>query len=424
MSGWSCAQIGAREHYAIPRALHRRGLLESLYTDLWAGPIVKRVGRGTFGSLKSRFDPELENANVVRFLGASFRERIRNYRSRPTDVQSIYLGHLRFGKEFGRLVSRKLAKSRTRPSAFFAYSTGALEPLRLLAESGVPTIVDQIDPARTEENIVLNECEKWPGWSAMPGRIPEEYYSRLESEWSTASHVVVNSEWSRDSLIAQGVPADKLVIVPLAFETPKEQAILAKPSKQSFVVLWLGQVILRKGIQYLIEAARRLRSKNVKFVVAGPIGISSQAMKSAPASVEFVGTVQRDQASNLYRSADVFVLPTLSDGFAITQLEAMAHGLPVITTRCCGNVVGDGFDGLIVPPADSEALATAIDRLVMSTSELGQMSQNALESVKRYSIDSLADQLTRIIPLQGETGIELHSAQHRRLQSSQLVAHS
>jgi len=69
------------------------------------------------------------------------------------------------------------------------------------------------------------------------------------------------------------------------------------------------------------------------------LGITPQAVATAPANVEFRGRVTRDRATREYLVADAFVLPTLSDGFAITQLEAMAHGLPVIVTPNCGAVV-------------------------------------------------------------------------------------
>src|SRR5690606_31583694 len=128
-------------------------------------------------------------------------------------------------------------------------------------------------------------------------------------------------------------------------------------------VLWLGQVNLRKGIQYLMQAAQRLSGENIEFRIVGPIGISQDALATAPANMRFEGSVPRLDASNAYRWADVFVLPTLSDGFAITQLEAMSHGLSVIATPNCGDVVGHEEDGLIVPIRDAEALANSILRL-------------------------------------------------------------
>src|SRR5262249_11469196 len=145
---------------------------------------------------------------------------------------------------------------------------------------------------------------------------------------------------------------------------PRDVGVVPRTSAgRPLVVLWLGSVILRKGIQYLIQAARRLADRTIRFVVAGPPGITPQAVSTAPANVEFRGRVTRDRATHEYFAADIFVLPTLSDGFAITQIEAMAHGLPVITTPNCGAVVDHGRDGLIVPAGDAEALAAALAAL-------------------------------------------------------------
>jgi glycosyltransferase involved in cell wall biosynthesis len=83
-------------------------------------------------------------------------------------------------------------------------------------------------------------------------------------------------------------------------------------------------------------------------------------------------------------------LPTISDGFAITQLEAMAHGLPVITTPNCGQVVTDGVDGFIVPVRDSQALADAIARLDGDRPLLRTMSANTLLTVQKYDLPSNA----------------------------------
>jgi len=92
-----------------------------------------------------------------------------------------------------------------------------------------------------------------------------------------------------------------------------------------------------------------LKDEAIHFDVVGPIGISEEALACVPSNMTFHGPVSRDRTEAYYRSADLFVLPTLSDGFALTQLEAMTHGLPVIATPNCAEVVSDGVDGLIVP---------------------------------------------------------------------------
>ena len=139
-----------------------------------------------------------------------------------------------------------------------------------------------------------------------------------------------------------------------------------------------------------------LANHPVRFTIAGPIGISQEAVQSAPRNVTFIGRVTRDQASAIYKRADVFVLPTISDGFAITQIEAMSHGLPVITTPNCGEVVSDGIDGNIVPIRDAKALAAAIEAYASDRSKLIKASGAARQKAQQFSLGKLDERLWQL----------------------------
>ena len=212
---------------------------------------------------------------------------------------------------------------------------------------------------------------------------------------------MVNSGFCRDALIKQGVNPTKLVVLPLCYE-PKVKDLKPeferrnsedRKSGETLRVLFLGQVIMRKGIQYLLEAAQKMEKENVHFDVVGPIGISAEAVAAAPRNVTLHGRATRDQAAIWYRQADVFVLPTLSDGFAITQLEAMSHGLPVITTPCCGEVVSDGVDGLVVPPRDPDALVKAFQRYLSEPELLHAQRKAALSKAGQFTLEHLVENL-------------------------------
>jgi len=192
-------------------------------------------------------------------------------------------------------------------------------------------VLNQMDPSRLGAALVHEEAKRWPGWQAQYIEIPEAYFRRREQEWALADRVMVNSNFCRLALIEQGVPAEKLIVVPLCYERDCGMQASAGTHERTspfdpaepLRVLWLGQVVLRKGIQYLIEAARLLDRENIQFDVVGPVGISQTAVAAAPRNLTFHGRISRSQANAWYRQATVFVLPTLSDGFAITQLEAM-----------------------------------------------------------------------------------------------------
>ncbi len=355
---WICSQIGAREHYAVPRACHSTGGLDALYTDFWPGPWLRSLRVGTMRSMAARCHPDLFQADVrswnARAIGWELALRRQQ---RQGGSAGKYSGFMEVGRKFALAVRDDLGRRDLSNRLFFGYDTGSLETLEYLRNRGVPCIVSQMDPSRVEAEIVAAEERRWPGWSLDATAGPNAYFQRREQEWALADRIVVNSAFSRAALVQQGVPVAKIAIIPLAYDpivSPSEP----RPRGAPLRVLFLGQVILRKGIQYLLEAARGL--PDMQFDIVGPLGISAKAVQSAPGNVKFHGRVSRDQAARWYEISDVFVLPTLSDGFALTQLEAMAHGLPVIATSNCGEVVTDGVDGSIVPSGKAEPLAEAI----------------------------------------------------------------
>jgi glycosyltransferase involved in cell wall biosynthesis len=151
-------------------------------------------------------------------------------------------------------------------------------------------------------------------------------------------------------------------VVPLAYEAPaytKESRSL-KPRDAEITVLFLGQVILRKGIGQLFDAIRLLSDAPIRFVIAGPLGVKVPQDVTSNPRVTFTGAVDGATARKLYQQADVFILPTLSDGFAITQLEALAYGVPVIASRFCGEVVKHEETGLLLDRVTGASIAEAL----------------------------------------------------------------
>jgi glycosyltransferase involved in cell wall biosynthesis len=412
---WFCIQNGAREHYAIPRALKLSGRLDTLLTEVWAGPVLRRLAFGPLRTVATRFHQDLANARVVDWTWKTLISRItQTPKHRNTNPYGCFL---RDGRWFSENVRNYLVRHGTdvRGKVIFSYDTTALELFRWAKERGAICVLGQMDPNRVESELVQDEEKRWPGWAiaergeqSAEGRAKnlEEYFQRREREWALADRIIVNSRWSFDALVKQGVPAEKLAVIPLCYEVPSaergaqsggETTPTAKHQTPSMVrVLFLGQVILRKGIQYLVEAAKLLEKVPVHFDVVGGIGISEESVKLVPANMTFHGSVSRDRAAAWYRQCDVFVLPTISDGFAITQLEAMAHGLPVIATPNCGGVVSNGMDGFIVPARDAVALAQAIRRYQAEPGLLQSQQGAALAKSKQFTLDKLAEGLAAL----------------------------
>jgi glycosyltransferase involved in cell wall biosynthesis len=377
--------------------LHRSGRLEAVFTDYWSTGIWRPLARLAGAKrLLTRHHEDLSDAEVYGFnstaLLAGLRAKLKGHRDPYTEF-------LRIGSRFGRQTRAALAKRREQDwekTIFFGYDTGFLEAAAWAKDRGAATVVCQMDPSQVEVEMVREEERLWPGWAKAPLLVPEEYFAWRKAEWALADVVMVNSQWTLDALVKLGVPSKKIAIVPLAYEPEEIEPEIPRRADGPLRVLYLGQVNLRKGIQYLLDAARRLDRKMFRFDIAGPISISDEHVVTAPPNVTFHGAVTRDRVREFYREADVFVLPTISDGFALTQLEAMAHGLPVVTTPNCGEVVRDGLDGFLVPARDAAALLKALETLADDPERLDAMREAARENVARFGLEALDQNLRAI----------------------------
>ena len=274
--------------------------------------------------------------------------------------------------------------------ALFAYSYAALDIFKLARSRGWRTILGQIDPGPAEERIVSRIYDASSDQRGQWSPAPRVYWKRWREECELADRIVVNSHWSRSGLEEEGVGASKISIVSLAYEGSaaavgfkREYPKLFTPNRP-LRVLFLGQINLRKGALPLLNAAKLLREEPLEFWFVGPIQILiSPGLQSAP-NIKWFGPVARSETARFYREADVFIFPTCSDGFGLTQLEAQAWQLPIIASRFCGEVVRDKTNGILLNEISAEAIANALGSFLVAPERLEAM---ALES-------SLAKQFT------------------------------
>ncbi|MDB4259906.1 glycosyltransferase family 4 protein [Akkermansiaceae bacterium] len=395
---WIVCQIGAREHYAIPRSLHRAGQLSWLLTDAWVPPgwlLGKAPGAPR---LRDRWHDDLVDAEVLaptaKMLGDELKSKVKKRRG----WQAIMARNHLFQQEGLRLLEKSGAWD-GEAKTVFSYSYAALEIFREAKRRGWTTVLGQIDPGPRENELVEELRKEHPEWSeSKDAEPPSEYWEHWREECTLADRIVVNSAWSRSLLIETGVDAGKIEIIPLALEGPMEADVTEKFKIQNskftienpLRVLFLGQAIVRKGIHDLVEAARMMPDGMWQIDVVGPHGPLPDHL---PECLRFHGGVPRSDVAKWYSDADVFVLPTHSDGFALTQLEAMAHGVPVIATPACGQVVIDGVNGWIVPPGDPEALADRIRWMLENRDQHPAMSEAAHMRAAEFTLDRVAEAL-------------------------------
>ena len=380
---WICVQLGAREHYAIPRALRSIGALDELITDVWAPPggIASRLP-----ALAGRFHPGLAGAPIhsggLGWIATDVFLRKWHALRGDSPWKLFMARNVLFDRRAARRIRRHLDLGRGQAReqlAVFAYSYAARTLLATAADSGCRTVLGQIDGGPFEEEIVLKEMERYPELGEKLGPAPAKYWEDWRAQCAASARIVVNSPWARECIVKAGIPPEKLVTVPLHFDQPagnhvRRREIPAKfSSEDPLRVLFLGQICLRKGVGRLFDAVRALRNEPVEFWCAGPATVNIPNDIAASPRFKYFGIVNRDRVGEYYAESDVFILPTLSDGFAITQLEAQSFGLPIIASSRCGPVVKHGVNGLILSEPSAEAICETIRQLLLDPQRLGEM---------------------------------------------------
>ena len=323
----------------MPRALHRHSSLDYLITDTWVRPdsLLAMWKR----NLRERFHPGLADVTVCASnrsaLAFEAQARLRGLAGWKLMIER--------NKWFQRRVITQLARhqrlTNRRTVTLFAYSYAA-QRLGVRTRTGLADMLGQIDPGPLEERIVARLYQENRVHRGDWQPAPPVYWENWRKECALADRILVNSSWSRDALMEEGVAAEKISVVPLAFEAGPEVESFERRYPAAFTterplrVLFLGQINLRKGVGPLLDAARLLRWRAGGILVCRSRPNRGTTELKQEARIRWTGVVSRGEVARYYREADVFVFPTFSDGFGLTQLEAQAWKLPLVASRFCG----------------------------------------------------------------------------------------
>lgn len=392
------AQLGARRHYAVPVLLKRGGVLETFYTDFYAkhsyASVIEKAVRAGWNKsqaqqMLSRRHGELPEDKVACFPAFA----IWNALTKGTSKAQCYRRWLKANRRFGRLVcSRGLGTADT----VYVFNGAGLEILEAARGQGLRCIVDQTDaPVSIEESLLSEEREAWPDWEV--GGVQEAVWKSLaereQAEWDLADVIVCGSTYVHNSVAAAAGPNDRCRVVPYGIAQSGAIASQTSTSSRPLRVLFAGTLCLRKGIQYLWQTAQHLDRLKFDIRTVGPSQLTQKAVARLSKTLQVTGTVPRSEMQRQYEWADVLVLPSVSEGSANVCYEALAAGVPVITTPHAGSVVRDQVDGFVVPIRDADSLANALERLAGDTELLRCMSESALSRAGEFSWDSYSARL-------------------------------
>ena len=238
----------------------------------------------------------------------------------------------------------------------------------------------------TIHGVLADEYEqaKKVGYPSVRGRIANYFMHRLanlEAETARNANLIVTiSNYSLEKIQKHyGIDRSKVRIVPNGVDVEKFKPMESKAARQQFglgnepCVLFVGSLIPRKGLPFLVEAARKIVKENAdtKFLIVGEGPLRTQlaiSLKSFNLSgnFKFLGALKDGALSTAYNCADVFVLPSIQEGQGIVLLEAQASGKPVVAFDVGGvnEAVRGGETGLLVKRGSSGELADALLKLL------------------------------------------------------------
>ncbi len=212
-----------------------------------------------------------------------------------------------------------------------------------------------------------------------------------------ADYSLAPSEACFKSLEIYGLARDKIILCPFfvdsnKFYQKKAEKIISK--KAIFTIIFVGLIRERKGVDTLLEAIHQLQKegKKIKLILCGRRHYSTRGLlkkyERLLENLEIVSQKPHHKLVDVYNKGDIFVFPSICEGSAKVTYEAMACGLPIITTYLAGSVVRNGKDGFIIPHKNIEALKEKIIYFYDQPLEVTQMGRNAISRAQEYSTEA------------------------------------
>jgi glycosyltransferase involved in cell wall biosynthesis len=231
---------------------------------------------------------------------------------------------------------------------------------------------------------VREEYERWRTKAARyPNIFPRSLVRRMEREYREADHIVVLSRFARDTFVERGVNEKKLLSIPLGVDVDHFRPMEVSPTS-CFRVIYVGRMELIKGVHYLLQAFAELNLPEAELWLVGPaLPEIEPFFRLYKGAYRHFGEIRHAELPQYYGASTLTVLPSISDGFGLVILEAMACGLPVVATDHTGaaDLIEDGIHGFIVPIRDVKALKDRLVYLYGHRAEALSMGARARERV-------------------------------------------
>jgi glycosyltransferase involved in cell wall biosynthesis len=230
--------------------------------------------------------------------------------------------------------------------------------------------------------------------------LPDRDFRRLVDESASADYWLAASQYTKQTLVDAGAPLERIAVIPYGVDAAK--FVTAKSARSKFrplQLLFVGTLGQRKGIKYLLQAIDLLPKGSVELTACGRAVDDLALFKKCSARVHLRPSINFQGLLEAYRTADVFVFPSLAEGFAHVLLEAMASGLPIISTSrtAAPDLIRHGVEGFIVEPGNATELAAYIETFLRSPEKIRSMGDAALRRAEVFTWKRFRDTIASVV---------------------------
>lgn len=388
--------------------LHRAGLLGEFWTcvnyretpllrRMLPAALTRQLGRRTFPAELSDRIRTFPLRELGRLLAprAGLRSLVQHEKG-PLSVDAVY-------RSLDRKVSQRVEDDRF--TAVYAYEDGARESFRAATRHEKLRIYDlPIGYWRASRAILQEETEREPEWAmTLHGTLDSpQKTARKDAELHQADLVIVASTFTLRTLEHAPDFRGSVVTIPYGapqIELPVGVAKRPPPRGEKLRALFVGSLGQRKGLSYLFRAIRSLGDSVELTVIGSRPLVECPALDRELRAVRWIPTCTHREVLAEMAAHDVFVFPSLFEGFGLVLLEAMAMGLPIVATphTAAPDLITDGVEGFIVPIRSSEALAERLDLLRRNPDLRADMAARARARAAEFTWEQYGESLAACV---------------------------
>lgn len=352
--------------FALAEQFNKHNLLSGFFTSYASQKNI------LLKSFIKRIDNEnIPAALIYTYLRYAYKARLR--------LKEDFL----LNDEFDKWVSLQLRRNKDY-TIFIGWGSISLRSILQAKSDGKVTILERgSSHIQFQNNLLKEEYAKFHLHFEIDPRVIDKELG----EYEAVDFISIPSLFVKKSFVQMGIPEKKLIVNNYgssSWFTPSKIRQTNKP----FRVVYFGSMSIRKGLQYLFQALSELTVDYEAWFIGSVDNVIEDLLRRYKDSRwKFIGHVDQSKLSDLVKQCDVFVLPSIEDGFGMVISQSMACGIPVITTQNTGgaDIIEEGRTGFIIPIRNVEAIKDRILMLIRNEKLLSELKENCISRAKQLS---------------------------------------